>query len=150
MMYVVPMLFHYQVDTRAPSLVLCPPVGRNNIGTTNGGIMVERSHRATLSQSQGREGWSVIFRHPVLPDRATGKAGRRIRRGLGTRDKDEATDLIGTLNEILADRNYWDPSSRSSAEARFDSRIVDIFYHNMVPDVLDCFAIRETVIPLPR
>ena len=24
------------------------------------------TYRATLSQSQGREGWSVIFRHPVL------------------------------------------------------------------------------------
>ena len=112
--------------------------------------MVERSHRATLSQSQGREGWSVIFRHPVLTDRATGKPGRRIRRGLGTRDKTEATNLVSSLNELLNDRTYWDASSRSSAEARFDSRIVDIFYHDLVPELLDSFAIRETVIPLPR
>ena len=34
--------------------------------------MSERIHKATLSQSQGREGWSVIFRQPLLertPDR---------------------------------------------------------------------------------
>jgi hypothetical protein len=28
--------------------------------------MSERIYKATLSQSQGREGWSAIFRNPVL------------------------------------------------------------------------------------
>jgi hypothetical protein len=34
--------------------------------------MLERKYRASLSQSQGREGWSIIFRHPSV---LTGSAG---------------------------------------------------------------------------
>src|SRR5438128_5322901 len=81
--------------------------------------MSERIHKATLSQSQGREGWSVIFRHPVLLDRATGKPGRRVRRGLGTKEKKAAEWLVAQLNKLLADRLFWEASSRPRALARF-------------------------------
>src|SRR5260370_14108483 len=73
--------------------------------------MTERIHKASLSQSQGREGWSVIFRHPVLLDRTTGKPGRRVRRGLGTKDEKVAGRLVAELNELLADKLFWEPSS---------------------------------------
>ena len=112
--------------------------------------MHERIHKATLSQSQGREGWSVIFRHPVLPDRTTGKPGRRVRRGLGTKEKKAAERLVKQLNEMLADRVYWEPSSRPRALARFHPLVVDIFYHDMVPEPVDASTIREVAIPLPR
>ena len=112
--------------------------------------MSERTYKATLSQSQGREGWSVIFRHPVLLDRATGKPGRRVRRGLGTKDKTEARRLISQLNELLADRTFWQTSSLFTATMRFTPIVVDIFYHDMVPETTDAFAIRDSVIPLPR
>src|SRR2546425_5381816 len=112
--------------------------------------MSERIHKATLSQSQGREGWSVIFRHPVLLDRATGKPGRRVRRGLGTKDEKLAGRLIAELNELLADRLFWEPSSRTTALTRFTPLVMDIFYHDMVPETADAFSIREAAIPLPR
>src|SRR2546428_5980026 len=68
-----------------------------------GAEMAERGYTASLSKSQGREGWSVIFRHPVRLDPATGKPGRRVRRGLGTRGVEEAKGLVAELNELLGD-----------------------------------------------
>src|SRR2546421_8030206 len=112
--------------------------------------MSERIHKASLSQSQGRQGWSVIFRHPILLDRTTGKPGRRVRRGLGTQDDKIAGRLIAELNELLADRLFWQPSSRATALTRFSPLVVDIFYHDMVPDTLEPFVIREIAMPLPR
>src|SRR5260370_26421689 len=94
--------------------------------------MTERIHKATLSQSQGREGWSVIVRHPVLLDRTTGKPGRRVRRGLGTKDEKAASRLVGELNELLADKLFWEPSGRATALIRFSPLVVDIFYHDIV------------------
>jgi len=111
--------------------------------------MTERIHKATLSQSQGREGWSVIFRHPVLLDRKTGKPGRRVRRGLGTKHEKYALKLIEALNELLADRTYWEASSREKALRRFPLTVVEIFYHDMLPERPDAFAIRDEFIRLP-
>lgn len=96
--------------------------------------MAKRQKKASLSRSQGRPGWSVIFRHPVLCDASTGKPGQRIRRGLGTRDKPEASRLTNELTQLLQDSTLWEPSARSEAERRFDSKVVDIFYDKMIPE----------------
>ena len=108
------------------------------------------AYKASLSRSQGREGWSIIFRHPVRVDEATGKAGKRVRRGLGTRDQGEASPLVEQMNGLLADQAYWQPSSRSTAEQRFDPRIVEIFFDRMVPEETDFLAIRDEHVPLPN
>jgi hypothetical protein len=108
------------------------------------------AYKATLSQSQGRDGWSVIFRHPILLDRATGKPGRRVRRGLGTKNEREARALVAQLNQILADKLYWEPSGRTTALTRFAPLVVDIFYHDLLPEPTDAFAMRDAVIPLPN
>src|SRR5437867_10354542 len=97
-------------------------------------IMPEKRYTANLSRSQGRTGWSIIFRHPVRRDDATGQAGLRIRRGLGTRDDKEAERLKSELNELLAQSQYWDFAARAEAERRFDHRVVDIFYDKMVAE----------------
>ena len=112
--------------------------------------MTERTHKATLSQSQGREGWSVIFRHPVLLERTTGKPGRRVRRGLGTRDEKVAKRLVAELNELLADKLFWQASSRATALTRFRPLVVDIFYHDLMPEQADAFMMREIAMPLPK
>jgi len=112
--------------------------------------MTERIHKATLSQSQGRDGWSVIFRHPLLPDRTTGKPGRRVRRGLGTKDEKVAHRLVAELNKLLADKLYWEPSSRAKALTRFSPLVVDIFYHDMMPEPEDPFTIRQIALPFPE
>src|ERR1041385_5747700 len=112
--------------------------------------MAERTNKATLSQSQGREGWSVIFRHPVLLDRTPGKPGRRVRRGLGTKDEKVARRLNAELNELLGDKLFWEPSSRTTALTRFSPLVVDIFYHDMMPEPGDAFRTREVAMPLPQ
>lgn len=111
--------------------------------------MPRGSYTATLSQSQGRSGFSVIFRHPVLKDDATGKPGRRVRRGLGTRDESEANRLKAQLNELLKEVRFHDVSARAEAERRFDERVVDIFFHKMLPEQTDFMALRNEAIPLP-
>lgn len=107
-----------------------------------------QQYRATLSQSQGRQGYSVIFRHPVVED-ATGKPGRRVRRGLGTRDHGEATLLVEELNGLLADQSYWDRVMRQTAATTLDGRVVEIFFGPMTPERLDFASMRDEIVPLP-
>jgi hypothetical protein len=107
-------------------------------------------YSASLSQTQGRSGYSIIFRHPARRDDATGKPGVRVRRGLGTRDEVEAERLRDELNVLLADPSYHDPAARAEAERRFDPRVVDIFFDKMVPETTDFAALREAAIPLPE
>ncbi|MXY26405.1 MAG: hypothetical protein F4Y45_18030 [Acidobacteria bacterium] len=112
--------------------------------------MVDRKYSASLSQTQGRSGFSVIFRHPARRDDATGKLGVRVRRGLGTRDEAEAMRLRDELNGLLGDTKYHDPGARNEAERRFDPRVVDIFFDKMVPEETDFAALREDAIALPE
>jgi hypothetical protein len=122
----------------------------NNKHIESKGVVMSnfKAYTATLSQSQGRQGFSVIFRHPAVAD-ASGKLGKRVRRGLGTRDEGEATRLVEELNVLLADPSFWDRATRSSATARYDERVVEIFFGPMTPERLDFKAIRDEVIPLP-
>ena len=78
------------------------------------------------------------------------KPGRRVRRRLGTKEEKIAGRLVAELNELLADRLFWQPSSRATALTRFSPLVVDIFYHDMAPDTLDPFVIREIAMPLAR
>ena len=111
--------------------------------------MAIRNYSASLSQSQGRSGYSIIFRHPARRDEATGKPGIRVRRGLGTRDKAEAEQLRDELNQLLADPRYRDRAARAEAQQRFDPRIVDMYFDKMPPEEFDFQALREKAIPLP-
>ena len=104
--------------------------------------MSRRTYSASLSQSQGRSGFSIIFRHPA-------RSGVRVRRGLSTRDKVEAERLRDQLNGLLADPKYYNPAARAEAKGRFDPRVVDIFFHKMVPEEFDFSALRNEAIPLP-
>lgn len=106
-------------------------------------------YTATLSRTQGRGGYSVIFRHPVRLDQGTGKPGRRVRRGLGTGDEAEASVLIAQLNEILRTPELWEPSARIRAAEQADARVVDIFYDGVESAQTDFSALREAMIPLP-
>jgi hypothetical protein len=103
-------------------------------------------YRASLSK--GRTGWCVIFSHPVCKS-SDGRNPLRVRRGLGTRDEAEAEGLVAQLNEILSDPNYWNPTSKEKAAAKFEPRIVAAFYDHISPDQRDGWSEREGVIPLP-
>jgi hypothetical protein len=109
-------------------------------------IMSESKAKATLSK--GRQSWCVIFRHPVClgPD---GKQKLRIRRGLGTSDKEQAQVLVDQLNQILANPALWNLASRESAPKNFDPRIVAAFYDPMLPSSFNPWSTRDEAIPLP-
>ena len=110
---------------------------------------MDKAYTASLSRNQNREAWSIIFRHPVRKDKATGRPGLRVRQGLGTRDRDEAERLVGQMNEILGEPTYWQLSARVQAQARFDERILEIFYYKLLSEPTDFFSVRDSVIPLP-
>jgi hypothetical protein len=104
---------------------------------------------ATKSRNQGREAWSVIFRHPARLDLASGKTGRRVRRGLGTSSESEADRLIGELNEILETKELWSPAARESAARRFDERVIAIFYDGLEATRISFPDLRDGLIPMP-
>ena len=110
---------------------------------------MEKRFLATLSRSQGRNAWAVIFRHPVRIDPNTGKPGLRVRQGLGTSDESQAAELKDHLNQLLADETFWSLPARTEADKRFHRRAVEIFYHGMEPEENDFGAVREAIIPLP-
>lgn len=110
--------------------------------------MKEKNYSATLSQSQGRSGWCVIFRHP-LKSTKTGEKGARIRRGLGTTNRESAQELVDALNILLSDPSYWSLSERARAERNFDGKIVSAFYDDLEPELQNYWATRESFIPLP-
>lgn len=122
---------------------------RYNVGTTKTGVN-RQMYTASLSQTQGRLGYSIIFRHPVRRSDATGRPGLRVRSGLGTRDEAEAGRLRDELNVLLGDAKYHDPSARSEATRRFDPRVVNIFFDKMIPEKTDFAKLRDAEIALPE
>jgi hypothetical protein len=109
---------------------------------------VAKYYTASKSQSQGREGWTVIYRHPTRLD-GNGKPGRRVRRGLGTHDEVLANQRVAELNEILQRPELWEPAGRAGLASRFDERVLDIFYDGMEPSAHDPEALRNEILPLP-
>lgn len=84
-------------------------------------------YTASKSRSQGREYYSIMFRHPVRKD-STGRSGLRIRRGLNTNNSDEADILISQMNKLLSSPNLWNLNSKHIAEKLYDPIIISAFY----------------------
>jgi GTPase SAR1 family protein len=110
--------------------------------------MPDQRFKASLSRSQGRRSWCVIFRHPLRPG-SDGRPGLRVRRGLGTEDAAKAEELVGQLNQILSDESFWKPSAREIASRRFDKLVVDTFYEEIEVRAGDPWSVREETIPMP-
>ena len=109
--------------------------------------MTTRSYKATITSSN-RPGWSVTFSHPLRTD-ARGKLGLKMRRGLGTADKDEAQRLVDQLNELLADQTWWSLDRLGDAGRQFDGRIVAAFFNGISIGKLDSRQLRQEVMRLP-
>ena len=86
-----------------------------------------RYYRASKSRSQGREFYSIIFRHPVRKD-LTGKSGLRIRRGLNTSDSKKADELVNQMGELLKENLFWNIDAKHIAEKLYDPIVVSAFY----------------------
>ncbi len=112
--------------------------------------IITKPNKASLSKTQGRQSYSIIFRHPVRKDRNTGKPGLRVRAGLGTKDETDAQNLVNEMNELLANSDYWTMAAKTSALGRYNPRIVEIFFQDLVPQPTDFIKEREQVISIPK
>ncbi len=75
--------------------------------------MSDNFYSASLSRTQGRNTWAVIFRHPKRTDPATGKEGLRVRQSLKTDNEQEAATLRDQMNALLASPQLWDLGARA-------------------------------------
>lgn len=113
--------------------------------TTKIGLVMNSS--INISIPNGRRSYVITFSHPLLKD-SQGRL-KRIRRGLGTSDENEAINLKHELNEILSNQDYWNYDSLKEAEKRFKKIIVDAFYSYLEPDSATTWDKRNNIIELP-
>lgn len=107
------------------------------------------TYTATARRNQGRQSFVIEFRHPLLNDN-NGKKGRKVRKGLGTTDEQEAKELENQLNQLLKDESWHSISSENRAKNQFDDRIVEIFYRDICPSSNIPQELREKYLPLPQ
>jgi hypothetical protein len=104
---------------------------------------------ASVRENPGRQYLIVEFRHPLRSD-PNGRRGRKIRKGLGTADRNEAETLVAQLNDLLRDESLWSVGARPEAVRRgFDQRVIEIFYAELEPSARNAKASRDQAIPLP-
>ena len=111
--------------------------------------MSENFYSASLSRTQGRNTWAVIFRHPKRTDPTTGKEGLGVRQSLRTDNEQEAATLRDQMNALLASPQLWDLGAREQALGLFDPRVVDIFFYKLEGGETDFLALRDGMIALP-
>lgn len=104
--------------------------------------MADLMYTASKTKTQDRPGWTVSFRHPLRTD-ANGSPGRKVRKGLGTTDADEADRLVAQLNGLLRDSSWWSAAKREEAERTFDRRITAAFYDGLQAGMPDSWDIRN-------
>ncbi len=108
------------------------------------------SYKSAIRQNPGRKYLVIEFRHPLRPDPSNGgKPGRKVRKGVGTENRNEADLLAAELDQLLADTELHSPAARSKAETKFDRRIVEIFYDGIEPKRPAYRALRDEYLPLP-
>lgn len=115
-------------------------------GTTK--LEIGMAYIASKSKSQGRPGFSITFRHPLMNDR-NGKPGRKVRRGLNTADLDLADTYVSQMNEILSDESWWNIAKKNDASIQFAEVVVDAFYGDIQARTKDTFEMRNELIRLP-
>jgi energy-coupling factor transporter ATP-binding protein EcfA2 len=111
--------------------------------------MSDNFYSASLSRTQGRNTWAVIFRHPKRTDPTPGKEGLRVRQSLKTDNEQEAATLCDQMNKLLASPQLWDLGAREQALGLFDQRVVDIFFYKLEGGETDFLGLRDGVIALP-
>ena len=109
--------------------------------------MTTTIYRASRTRSN-RPGWSVTFNHPRRID-GRGNFGLKVRRGLGTADDARADQLVGQLNEVLADPSWWSLDRRAEASQRFDAIVVSAFFDGIQVGKINSKDRRQEMLPLP-
>lgn len=109
--------------------------------------MGDRIYTARLVTNPGRPGFLVEYRHPGVVDRQG--YGRKVTRGLKTRDRAEADAVLADLNKILADPDLHGLGARKLATARLHPKAVEAFYGVYAREDVGAKR-REQMIPLAR
>jgi len=110
--------------------------------------MKNAAYIASVKRNPGRKGFVISFRHPLKTD--NGKPGKKVFRGLGTDNPEEAKEWEAKMNALLAREDLHSVGSRAAAEREFDPLIVDIFYGDLDPSTTGHRAVRERLLPLPK
>lgn len=99
------------------------------------------AYKASLSQ--GRQKLCVIFCHPMIE-------GVRVRRGLGTDNREEALAIISDINAMLSNTDFHKLGARELAERQFHKKAVSAFYDHdrLRTSLVDPWEKRD-VLPLP-
>ena len=79
--------------------------------------MSDNFYSGSLTRTQERNAWAVIFRHPKRTDPTTGKERLRVRQSLKTDDEAEAATLRDQINTLLASPQLWNLGAREQALA---------------------------------
>lgn len=107
-----------------------------------------KTYKATISRNKGKNGLSMIFRHPVKKEQKT-KYGVRVRRGLGTSDEEEAQEIVDQMNELLSDCTMWSIDKKELARERYSEIVVSAFYDSLEGEVIDHNQILNKQLPFP-
>lgn len=105
-------------------------------------------YKASAKQNPGRRSWLVEFRHPLRSD-TNNKPGKKIRKGLGTENEQEALLLVEQLNQLLADQSLWSIGAQAEALKHYDEKIIEIFYGEIAPRMGQSLNLRDKLLPLP-
>jgi hypothetical protein len=111
-------------------------------------ILMKHDYTARKIRTEGRNFYSVAFRHPRKHEK--GKPGRQVCRGLGTDNDAEADRLVADLNRLLSTPELHALGGDQEARRRgFDPRVIEIFYQGLDASSIDHRALREELLPLP-
>lgn len=101
-------------------------------------------NKATYRIPSGKNSYVLSFRHPVIKD--SNGHGKKIQRGAGTTDEQEALKLVNQLQELINDDKWHAAAKRVEAADKFDRIVVEAFYDCM-PNVVDVNSTLD-VIPM--
>ena len=111
-------------------------------------LMKYHIYTARKQKIEGRNYFSVAFRHPLKQDK--GKPGRQITKGLGTDSEAEADKLVADLNLILSTPALHALASEQEARRLgVDPRIIEIFYEGIEPANSNHRELRDQMLPFP-
>lgn len=109
--------------------------------------MSATAYTARAYKNTNRKSYAITFRHPGQME--NGRPGKKMCKGLGTEDPDDAAKLQEQMNTLLAREDLHSLASRPDAERLFDARIIEIFYSALDPAPTGHRALRANLMPLP-
>jgi hypothetical protein len=121
-----------------------------HLGTSRRYGAMTSTFTASVREHPGRQFLVVEFRHPLRND-SSNRPGKKIRKGLGTADRDEADRLVTQLNEVLRDESLWSVGAHAEAIRRgFHPRVLEIFYGELEPSSRNAKSLRQQELPVPE